>query len=655
MTNAIDENNLLIFDPSTASIIFTVGEGILTKSKKIVASLTQALILFSDKVVNQEISFIRFQNHRMVFIHEHGLYGVKIVPKDQLTKNFLPSIKIMLNIQNQMKKLDSTVSSQAEEKLNIFYRLLKNPELNLYVFPESIEGYLSLLIVMATLNYDLSINLESIKNNFVILKMDSVSKLPQYVNETHKGIISFGLNLQESLSNANIPDVLEIDNKTSLFNTIFPNNKSNYKLISLIIGTESSSHIISQIIDREQSINEVALSLVKLPETTMAVEIATEAISNFSKEQRLAKPLYRIIIKRLKDLEGQIDLNLQSEKVSKDSLIPNEVKTSSFFTDTKSTTNDNKTQEIQKLDFTSISSTSEIIPQSNSTPDSIAPAVTPSEASSFTSSDLTALANEFTSKLEDLTKSEPDESKINKKLIIDPNKEILDSKSLDTDISSMKLDKNHIFMEHFKIYFDFSSFRLGINPEQITFRPSIQIVRINNDMTRFIVRISPLKHQWFQEICENLKKQINIEFRGENGDFDISTSNEHMFDVFRVSIWSSIIIITYAIQKGEIDLPEIFNITNDSNLCLILDLTPERKKQLPSQIEEIIEEEKQLHGTGVEDLVKSIDSTILAISNAMKKHKGVGFVLRKNTKELPLILEFILTLSEMCGIGWSRW
>ena len=56
---SIDENNLLVFNPETASIIFTAGEGILTKSKKIIASLTQALILFSDKVVNQEINFIR--------------------------------------------------------------------------------------------------------------------------------------------------------------------------------------------------------------------------------------------------------------------------------------------------------------------------------------------------------------------------------------------------------------------------------------------------------------------------------------------------------------------------------------------------------------------------------------------------------------------
>ena len=110
MTNGIDENNLLVFDPKTASIIFTVGEGVLTKSKKIIASLTQALILFSDKVVSQEISFIRFQNHRMVFIHEQNLYGVKLVPKDQLTKNFVPAIKIILNIQNQLNNLDNKIS-----------------------------------------------------------------------------------------------------------------------------------------------------------------------------------------------------------------------------------------------------------------------------------------------------------------------------------------------------------------------------------------------------------------------------------------------------------------------------------------------------------------------------------------------------------------
>ena len=166
MANSIDENNLLVFDPNSASIIFTVGEGLLIKSKKIVASLTQALILFSDKVVNQEISFIRFQHHRMVFIHEQDLFGVKLVPKDQLTKNFVPSIKIILNIQNQLRQLDSKVQKLSEDTIRIFYNLINNPDQNLYIFPESIEGYLSLLTMMATLNYDLSINLESLKRFF---------------------------------------------------------------------------------------------------------------------------------------------------------------------------------------------------------------------------------------------------------------------------------------------------------------------------------------------------------------------------------------------------------------------------------------------------------------------------------------------------------
>ena len=90
-------------------------------------------------------------------------------------------------------------------------------------------------------------------------------------------------------------------------------------------------------------------------------------------------------------------------------------------------------------------------------------------------------------------------------------------------------------------------------------------------------------------------------------------------------------------------------------MCIILELSPERRKQLPSQIEKIIEEEKFFNGTDIKDLVNSFDNVLFALSHALNTRKGVGLVLRKNSKELSLVLEFVLTLSEICGIGWSRW
>ena len=633
---SIDENNLLVFNPETASIIFTAGEGILTKSKKIIASLTQALILFSDKVVNQEINFIRFQNHRMVFIHELDLYGVKLVPKDQLTKAFVPSIKIILNILNQVKTLDESVQELANNPIRSLYYLLTNPEKNLYVFPESIEGYLSLLTIMAGLNYDLSINLESIKNNFLILKEDSFSKLKELDLNKFNGILSFGIDISNQIDSPDKIDLIQFDLKDSIFNLIFPNNKSIYKLLTQVIGTESSAYIISQIINREQSINEVALSLVKLPESEMAVEIAIEAISNFSKEQRLAKPLYRIIIKRLKDLEGNIDINLNEypEQVSKSNTFKQKIS--------------NTVQEQPKVE-------SKANIETNIIQDTTSAEINQASQKGFTASELSSLASEFTSKLETLTKNDANEPNFTQTATYDNRKDDTLTQPRNVDISSLKIDKNHMFMENFKIYFDFTPFRLGLQPEPISYRPSIQIVRINNDTSQINVKISPTKHDWFSDICKNLQKEIDLEFTGNEGIFEITTNNLNLNDILRMTIWSSIIGMIYSIQSGEIDMPDIFNISNKSNLCVILDLTAERKKQLPSQIEVIIEEEKQSQGTGVEDLVNSFDTTLVALSNALKTKKGVGFVLRKNSKELPLVLEFVLTLSEVSGIGWSRW
>ena len=631
MAPSIDENNLLVFDPSSASIIFTVGEGLLIKSKNIVASLTQALILFSDRVVDQEISFIRFQHHRMVFIHEQDLFGVKLVPKDQLTKNFVPSIKIILNIQNQLKKLDSSVQELAQDTIRNFYNLIKNPDQNLYIFPESIEGYLSLLTMMATLNYDLSINLESIRNNFLILKENTTSNLEGINLEKINGIICFGLNVSSQLRIDPKIQTIQIDLKDSIFNVIFPNNKSIHKLISQIIGTESSSYIISQIINREQSINEVALSLVKLPDSKMSVEIAIEAISNFSKEQRLAKPLYRIIIKRLKDLEGNAAIEfpeyteLQNDKVT-----------------------------VQKEEINATLATNKSIPKMESEEKAEESPKAIINENIFSKDDLTTLANEFSSKLEDLTKSDSEESQNSMKIEFESKRE--SSKLIaKSDLSSLKLDQDHFFMENFKVYFDFSPYKSGVTPEPIMYRPSIQLIRVEEGKTQINIKISPTKNNWFWDTCKSLQEQVNIEFTGEDGFFQIITNDSYLFDVLRVAIWSAIIEIIYAIQNGDLELPFILNISNKSNLCIILELSPERRKQLPSQIEKIIEEEKFFNGTDIKDLVNSFDNVLFALSHALNTRKGVGLVLRKNSKELSLVLEFVLTLSEICGIGWSRW
>ena len=632
MTTLIDENDFLVFDPKSASIVLSVGNGILSKSKKIVASLTNALILFSDKVINQEISFIRFQNHRMVFIHEKDLFGVKLVPKDQLTKNFVPSIKIMLNIENQLRNLDKSFQESSEQTIMNLYELLRDPVQNLYVFPDSIEGYLALLTIMATLNYDLFVNLDSVKRNFLIVKSDQiVNDLPNPIN----GIFNFGVAPNQLKFSKESKQTIFIDLKDSIFTSIFPNNKTLYSLISQIIGKESSSFIIAQIMNKEQSINEVALSLVKLPDYNLAVDIAIEAIANFSKEQRLAKPLYRIIIKKLKDLEGKPGFELPIEEAQNDEEIPNQVKSKPFITSSPEI----KPQEISsKLGPTTIKSEEPVLLQKT-----------------MNTAELTSLANEFTSKLENLTKTETIEPQLNQNIVIESKKEYSESKIVDKDPSKLKIDKNHIFMENFKVYLDFTPFRLGSKPENIFYRPSIQLVRINNEKTQVNIKIEPAKHKWLFDIFSDLKATIPINFTGEEGNFEVFTSNDFLSDVLRVAIWASIIEITYAIQHGEFELPDIFNIHNKSSLCLILDLPPERKKQLPSQIEEIIEEDKLIKGSGVEDLVNSLDSTFVSISHALKTKKGVGFVLRKNSKELPLILEFILTLAEITGMGWSRW
>ena len=292
--------------------------------------------------------------------------------------------------------LDKSFQESSEKTITDLYELLRDPAQNLYVFPDSIEGYLALLTIMATLNYDLFVNLDSVKMNFLIVKSSQV--IIELPNQEIKGIFNFGVNSNQLNFSKDSKPTIFIDLKDSIFTNIFPNNKTLYSLISQLIGKESSSFIIAQIMNKEQSINEVALSLIKLPDYTLAVDIAIEAIANFSKEQRLAKPLYRIIIKKLKDLEGKPGFELPFDETQIDNEIPNQVK------------NDQLASSIPKIQ------PQEIHP--NVTPTTAKSEEPPQSQKTMNTAELTSLANEFTSKLENITKNETIEPKIGQNFVI---------------------------------------------------------------------------------------------------------------------------------------------------------------------------------------------------------------------------------------------
>ena len=124
-------------------------------------------------------------------------------------------------------------------------------------------------------------------------------------------------------------------------------------------------------------------------------------------------------------------------------------------------------------------------------------------------------------------------------------------------------------------------------------------------------------------------------------------------------IWSLFIEYTSLVHAQLRPRTVLLEISNQGSICIIDNLTPERRKQLPSQITEILEEDKFIKNFEKDNepvsIALSMDNIIKGLSNPLKKGDGVGFVLRDGSNELPLIMQFILNLSEISGIGWSRW
>jgi len=145
----------------------------------------------------------------------------------------------------------------------------------------------------------------------------------------------------------------------------------------------------------------------------------------------------------------------------------------------------------------------------------------------------------------------------------------------------------------------------------------------------------------------------------ELGGVMFKASQENFYNAFKGIIWSLFIEYAYQVEKQLRPRTEIFKIPNEGSVCIIPDgLTPNRRKQLPKKIVDVIEETEliqQLESENPVTIAKSIDALLQKTLSILKTGKGIGIVPRKGKNEVPELTEFLLILSEVTGIGWSRW
>ncbi|MHA1206703.1 MAG: hypothetical protein ACTSSO_03935, partial [Candidatus Hodarchaeales archaeon] len=247
-------------------IIFRSGTGLLTEHSKISATVTQVLNLFSQKIMGgEQIHFIRFTNHRMIFLFPqekkvNELVAIVLIPTARNARQIVPTMGIILRLVEQFLK--GEILDAQNRHLDIFYQILTSPTDSLYVIPRSSEGILSALVLLAGFAHDMRFSLESIVSRMLFIDPNNSSDISSIVEaSTQNRILSF-TPIPGSENNENIL-VLGLESELKQYFSADLGEKIT-DVMSRIFGADSNAAKMNGFIDNNDA-REIAQSLALFP------------------------------------------------------------------------------------------------------------------------------------------------------------------------------------------------------------------------------------------------------------------------------------------------------------------------------------------------------------------------------------------------------
>lgn len=265
MSNSYTPSDLLIVNHD--KVIFSSGVGKLTKRPKISATLSNILSLFSQRILEGEpISFIRFDDHKMVFHASHNpkfpsLAAIVLVPIDESIRRVIPYMRVVMNLIEEF--LENKIENAKVEQLDCFTRVINFPSQSLFLLPKTAEGIRSAIILLTGFAHDFQVSIEKITSRmFFMVEQDylSIERIIEKVD--HLGVLSL-FPLPDHLKNP-LNKFCEIGYE-SLLRQFFSalQGEKPYQTLARILGSHSNAFKMKSLIDNDESL-EVMKSIASL-------------------------------------------------------------------------------------------------------------------------------------------------------------------------------------------------------------------------------------------------------------------------------------------------------------------------------------------------------------------------------------------------------
>jgi hypothetical protein len=602
-------------------IIFSSGKGHLTQHSKISATVTQVLTLFSQKIMKGErIHFIRFEKHRMIFLFpqdrkDNTLVAIVLIPFQRSARQVIPAMAIILRLLENF--LNGDILDAQNRQLDCFYQILSNPDESLFVVPRSTEGILSALVILTAFAHDMQYGIQQIVSNIIFVDPNNPQRLSEIINKSLTTKILSFVDLPETEQNDNIL-LFGLETPLRQYFSALQGERI-YDVISRIFGEQSNAAKMKKFIANEeareiaQSVslfpeseddftrNEILLNTVIQPGKDIIVTMSTPVMQKMRELSVPTPSLEAPVIEETSDLSD--DLTELTLKLEEDVSKIEQVKVSA--------------PEVE------IQSTIDLEAEPDAIPASIQKTIsTPVEATSagMISNRLLAQLNE--------TRKLGHEYRFNLLPLV------LDAAPYESNIPEM--------------------LKLPYDPSEITIRI------YPDDKNHFIFHILTANNRLaaLKDSLEDLSVRIGGETHLKEDHVSIIGPIEKKQMALRALLWLGIVEYLTQVEKKMYDLSPHLQIPKEGSILIVPPKRDFVREKIPSKFKVFVEEaiiRTTIEQDALWTLAKAQEEILSLLIDPLKLGDGVVFVSSNFNAEMEEIALFLLIISEICGIGFSRW
>lgn len=623
--------DLLIIN-TEGQVILRVGkaQGRLIQNEGIVATITKVLFLFSRKVIEEPINFIRFQNHRMIFTYSESskLFAVKLVPKEALARSFVPGMKVILNSTSTRYLSQNLGESSYSALANYYYTISANPEDVSIISTLNIEGITSLIIVVSGLVYDLGWPIDTLLQKTTFIDKDG-KLIDPTIQYNSKYVLSIGAS---PIFEENV--ILTTIGTNTTYDILPRFEEELYKTCAKLFGIDTAADKFSKLIDTD--VQEVIETLLKLPLKQSIETIKKSILGAISDPSKIVVSLSEPLIAKLAELEGGTSSNIIKSDVSQ------------RISDKEVVITEDETDSILREMTESFESASSRIHQAAETS-----AVTESITSISVPSvkmPTAEIKDDINLKQVEIPPTVQDTTRLHTSRIDLP--EITTSQPM--------ISRAFLKMTDIPVTVNTSSYLSGLSQLHKIKSEDIQIELLapENGYVHVLVNVKESRTEEYINSIMDLLTTVSGEASYSDGTVVIKMPEKFLYVCLRALIWSVIVEYLNQVAEGMIPKVDSLKFPNTGSIMLIPPAREYDREKLPRQVVAIVSEDKliaQLETESIHTTPIVIETMIKNLMGPLRAGSGVALVPRKNSQELAEITLSLILISEITGVAFSRW